>query len=160
MGYIDGISIFIYVLFLVYLIFKSKKNELYQLLLSFGIAFVWVSIARNYYHYNHHMLEIFGITLFPLFAWALGLFIVYLIYSYFKKKSFILFVGIYWSLLIFVETFAYHVLNIHDLATAGYKGLPLCNCIHAPVWMQISYFLLGLIYFGLCKWIGLEKLNA
>jgi hypothetical protein len=121
-------------------------------------------IAKNQYHYNIAVMSIYGISIFPLFAWALGLFSVYMIYLYLEMvlkihetiKKVILFIILYWSILISTETIAYHIFNIKNMATKMYAGLPICNCIHAPKWMQISYLLLGIIYFTISK---LMKLN-
>ena len=53
----------------------------------------------------------------------------------------------FWFGLLGIETISYHILEIRNLATANYKGLPICNCVHAPLWMQISYFIIGPLYF-------------
>jgi hypothetical protein len=42
-------------------------------------------------------------------------------------------------------------------ATFGYPGLPLCDCIHAPRWVQVTYLSMGPIYFGLAEWLGLNR---
>ncbi len=49
--------------------------------------------------------------------------------------------------LISVETIAYHLFGMQNLTAAAYPGIPICNCMHAQPWMQLSYFLLGPIYF-------------
>ena len=122
-------------------------------------------IANNQYGYNRNVMTIFGLSSFPLFAWACGLFAAYLIYSHWEHKfkfvNFIkktlLFIAFYWPLLISIETIAYHVFNIKNLSAAAYAGLPICDCIHAPLWMQISYLALGPLYFIICELIGLEN---
>lgn len=161
----DYILIFVFVFLFPYLFMSKRKNALNHLYLSSLISLTWVIIARNEYGYNTKMLNIFGLNTFPLFGWATGLFGLYLIYSYYEEKlkldknwqKFLLFIGMYWPLLIIAETLGYHVFNIHNVATGVYSGLPICDCLHAPTWMKISYFSLGPIYFGLCELLGLEN---
>lgn len=148
-----------------YLLLTKRRVLFNHLIVAFFIAFIWVFLTKDGYSYNHPTTSIAGINLYTLFSWVLGLFILYLIYSHYehklKEKTFArklgLFIIFYWPTLIAVETLAYHVFNIKNLATAAYKGLPLCDCIHAPVWMQISYFSLGIIFFLLCYKLGLEN---
>ncbi len=98
----------------------------------------------------------------PLFAWTLGLFALYVIYSYNRKalklkgffKSFFLFVMVYWVLLLVMETIAFHWIGIKNIATGRYDGLPVCNCIHAPIFMKVAYFSLGIIYFFIIDFIN------
>lgn len=135
-----------------YLLLTGRKNSIKYLLISSGVALIWVLIAKNQYGYNREMLTLFKLNLFPLFAWASGLFGTFLIFSSFSKKI-RYFAIFYWFVLILAETVAYHFFNIKNLATAQYEGLPICDCMHAPLWMQMSYFSMGLIYFGVCKLI-------
>ena len=161
----DLLLIVSYILICIYLFLTARKLAFYHLFVSSLIAIIWVLLARNYYGYNQEMLVIFGINLFPLFSWAIGLFGVYMIQSYWecklKEKNYIgrilLFLAFYWPLLILGETIAYYAFGIKDIATSMYPGLPLCNCLHAPIWMQISYFAIGPIYFLICNLLGLEN---
>lgn len=161
----DILMIGVYFMLYPYILLTARKTAFYHLCVSSLIALIWVFIAKNQYGYNKEMLIIFGLNSFPLFAWASGLFGVYLIYSYWEHKfkfvspikKIMLFVAFYWPILISVETIAYHIFNIKNLSTAVYTGLPICDCIHAPGWMQISYFSLGPIYFGICELIGLKN---
>jgi hypothetical protein len=122
---------------------------------AFFVALAWAVITRNKYNYNKGFVSIFGISVYPLFSWTLGLFLLYAVYAYcerrLKKPTFAkrlgFFLLLYWPPLITVETVAYHFLNIRNVATAAYAGLPLCNCIHAPLWMQIGYFSIGIAFF-------------
>jgi hypothetical protein len=50
--------------------------------------------------------------------------------------------------------------NIRNLATAGYPGLPLLNCIHAPYRMKIVYFSMGPVYFLLLTLFKKAKANV
>lgn len=155
--------IIVYILLLFYL-FLFRKVLLKYLLVSSIVSLVWILIANNQYGYNKDVLFIFGLNTFPLFAWALGLFAVYLIYLYVLKKfefvgikKGLLFVAFYWPLLILGETIGYHVFNFKNLSAAVYAGLPICNCLHAPLWMQVAYFGLGPLYFVICEFVLNEK---
>lgn len=156
---LDILVVTVYFMLYFYLLFFNKKILRLRLYLSSFISLIWMFIAKDQYGYNQNWLSVFGFNLFPLFAWALGLFIVYFLYDYidkkwFKTKLFVkitLFFVFYSSLLLFAETIAYHLFNIRNLAASMYAGLPLCDCLHAPLWMQVSYFALGLIYYLLCK---------
>lgn len=161
----DIVIIFAYFFIFLYLYISSRKNWIYYLCISSLVSLAWIFFANSYYGYNIEMLNFFGLNSFPLFAWAIGLFGVYFLFSNIKNyyvinhfRSFLLFCFFYWSCLLLVETIGYHVFNIQNLETSVYQGLPLCNCIHAPVWMQISYFLLGPAYFILCKVLTLKKI--
>ncbi|MBU0982044.1 hypothetical protein KKC94_05120 [Patescibacteria group bacterium] len=151
----DYLFIGVYVLIIPYLILSRRTRLLPNLVISSIIAIIWTYLASSMYDYNHVYITILGMNAYPLFGWAIGLFGVYMIFSHygyrFKKcrftKKLLLFCLMYWILLIIAETVAYHIFNIHDLATAAYSGLPLCNCMHAPHWMQAAYFAMGPIYF-------------
>ena len=54
---------------------------------------------------------------------------------------------------VIAETVGYHLLGIHNIGTSQYVGLPLCDCLHAPIWMQIGYFSLGPLHWLLVKMI-------
>jgi len=49
-------------------------------------------------------------------------------------------------LLILIETLAYHVFEFKNLGGAEYVGLPICDCIHSPPWMQTVYLFFGPIF--------------
>ncbi len=155
----------VYFLLTLYSLLASKKTAFNYLMIASLVSIIWMFFANNQYGYNHKMLLLFGLNSFPLFAWATGLFLLYLLYSYLEIKlnlknlitKTLFFIVLYWSVLIFAETVAYHVFNIKNVATAAYAGLPICNCLHAPPWMQISYFAIGPIYFGICKLLGLKN---
>ncbi|MDA1196760.1 MAG: hypothetical protein O2779_02230 [Nanoarchaeota archaeon] len=150
-----------------YLLITKRKMLLNHLGIAAVVALGWMLIAKKQYGYNQVFLVVAGINLFPLFSFAIGLFLVYLIYSHyehlFREKGYVkmllLFSAFYIPLLLGVETLAYHVFNIRNLSTAVYAGIPLCDCIHAPPWMQISYLLLGPLYFSICYVLKLENLH-
>ena len=153
MNLINPISIIalIYFIILFYLLF-TKNKKFYDLMISSALSLVWLFISKSQYGYNQNFTSLANINLFPLFAWATGLFLVYHLYPL-KKNSknfiekFLLFIIFYGIILIIAETIGYYVFNIHNIATAMYNGLPICNCLHAPLWMQISYFALGPIFY-------------
>jgi len=157
--------IFAFIIIFIYLFLTNRKHLLIHIIVSLIIAIIWTIIAKDYYGYNKDFLIIFGINLYPLFAWTVGLFWIYILYaffqSYLKEKTFIkkitLFSAIYIPLLIFGEYVAYHIFNIQDIQTALYSGLPLCNCLHAPLGMKLAYFLMGPLFFIICYLLNLEK---
>lgn len=135
-------------------------------LLSLILSLLWMIIARDHYTYNHKFTSFMGISLFPLLGWTIGLFIVYAMFRYLyhsEKKGYLvqllLFSIFYWSLLIAAETIGYHFLNIKNLAAASYAGLPICDCLHAAIWMKIAYFLMGPIFFVICSFIDINYFN-
>ena len=162
---LDYLMIGVYLLLYPYLFLTARKNAFYHLYVSSIISLIWVFLANSQYTYNKMVLTFLGLNAYPLFAWASGLFAVYMIYSHWEHKiksiSFIkrlgLFTIFYLVFLISVETIAYHFFNIIDIANIAYAGLPICNCIHAPRWMQIVYLVMGPIYFVICELLGLEN---
>ena len=161
----DILVITIYLLLFPYLIFTSRIKALSHLIVASFIAIVWMLFAKGNYAYNQNMLVLFGINLFALFTWSVGLLATYVLYSHWEHKlgnnpykKFFSFIIFYWAMLIFFETMAYHVWGIVNLKTATiYSGLPICDCLHAPHWMQAAYFLIGPIYFLICEALDLEN---
>lgn len=161
----DYVVIAAYFLLIPYLFLTQRMLLFYHLIVSSGVALIWVVIAKNEYGYNIDFITIGDINLYPLFAWAIGLFFTYVLYSHYehilKRQGYIrkilLYAAFYIPPLIAVETIAYHWSNIHNIATAAFSGLPLCDCIHAPHWMQASYFAVGPIFFTICYLLKLEN---
>ena len=161
----DYVVIASYFLLIPYIVLTQRKILLYHLIVASSIAIIWMLIAKKEYGYNQDFITILGINLYPLFALAIGLLVTYVIYSHYEHilreptftKKIVLFILFYWPLLIAVETIAYHLLNIHNLATALYAALPVCDCIHAPRWMQIAYLSMGPIFFIICHLLKLEN---
>lgn len=144
-----------------YKYFKEKINKKHlspYLAISFIISCFWILATRKNYEYNYEFYKIGDISLFPLLSWSLGLFAFFVLFLYIKNfiklkniwREFIFFILLYWFILISLETAGYHIFGITNLATSEYPGLPLCNCIHAPSWMQYAYFIMGPFYFSLC----------
>lgn len=163
----DIVMMIVYLALYPYLLLTLRKHALYNLIISFGVSLIWMLIAKDEYFYNIKMMVLWEINLFPLFAWSAGLFASYLLYSHAKKiirdpsiiKKFVLYLAFYWPLLILVEAISYHLFNIQNLASAMYSGLPICECIHAKVWMQIAYLLMGPAYFFICEFVGANNLH-
>jgi len=150
---------------IIYLMISNRRMLFYHLIISFIIVLIWMLLAKDQYSYSYDFLTVFGLNTFPLFAWTVGLFWIYVLYLlceyHLRKKGFakkiILFILVYWPILIAVETIAYHFFSVKNFPTALYSGLPICNCLHAPWWMKTAYFSMGLIFFTACYLLKLEK---
>lgn len=161
----DYVVIAAFFLVIPYLILTQRRTLFYHLMVAFFVALIWMIIAKDKYSYNQNFLVVAGINLFPLFAWAVGLFLAYVIYSHYEHifneqrfvQKLLLFTLFYVILFILVETIAYHLFNIQNLATASYPGLPICDCMHAPRWMQAAYLVIGPIFFTICAILKLEN---
>jgi glycosyltransferase involved in cell wall biosynthesis len=152
----------VYFLLYPYLLLTLRSPAIKHLLASSLVASCWYLIAKEQYGYNREMLLIGGHTVYPLFAWAVGLFGVYLMYAYWVRLlpfrsipvRILFFAMLYWALLFGSEILAYNYFQFRNIATAGYAGLPLVDCIHVPVWMQVAYLVNGPIYFLICELSG------
>lgn len=160
----DYVVVAAFFLMIPYLFYTGRKILFYHLLLSFLMAILWVVFADSLYEYNFNFINIMGLELYPLFSWSVGLFVVYLLYRqhrYFPEywgfvRHFVLFNFLYLILLITVETVAYHYFGI-KIISASYPGLPVCDCIHAPLWVKSVYLMFGSVYFSVAYLFGLEK---
>jgi len=138
-----------------FLILTKRKELIFSLIVALMIAVIWGQIAEKYYVYAESGFKTELLNFYPIFFWTFGLFMAILLFRDIKlifgiktfKVKLIIFSGLFWFGLFGIETISYHILEIRNLATANYKGLPICNCIHAPLWMQISYFIIGPLYF-------------
>lgn len=161
----DYVVIAVCVLMVPYLYLTNRVNLLKHFGMAFLISGIWVINARKQYHYNYDFIDVFGISLYPFFAWSAGLLGTYLIFEYYRnklknkdfKKQFFVYLFVFWTLLIFGEVVSYHLFDVRNLASASYSGLPICDCIHAPNWMKISYFLLGPLFFVISYVMGWEN---
>jgi hypothetical protein len=162
--HIDVIAIFVFLVLFPYLYFTGRRKSIKFLLISSVQAIAYFYFARTLYQYNRAMILINGYTVYPLFAWAIGLFGGYLIYSHWAARTpsqslrirFWVFASIYWLLLLFGETITYRFFNFHNIAAASYSGFPILNCIHGPSWVKAAYVVNGPIYFLLCEAAGLS----
>jgi hypothetical protein len=159
----DFMIIGLYLLLFPYLYLTHRRHAVFHLLVSSVLACFWLFVAREQYGYNRELLVISGYNIYPLFAWAVGLFGVFLMYAHwvpaFRKMAFlkkmIFFTALYWGLLFGSEILAYRVFNFRNIATAQYEGLPFLDCIHVPDWMKVAYLLNGPAYFLICELLGL-----
>lgn len=143
-----------YIATLVYIILTRQHRFLLVAAVGLGLSLTWSVFARSVYGYNTETIILFGVSLYPLVAWSFGLLIGYMFYSLVKKavsatkwwQELALFNVLYVPILIALETIAYHVFDVVNVATSGYDGLPLCECMHAPLWMQAFYFMMGSIF--------------
>ena len=154
-AYADWVLLGSWLFIVVYLLQKRRIEAFLHLLLATLMASIWVHFAKDYYGYKFDYLTIFGMNTLPLMAWTLTLLGVGEVCNQlpFKRKIFkyLVFVPTFWVLLILFETVAYHVLEIRNTMTSNFIGLPYCDCIHAPVWMQVVYFTMGPFYYGLTE---------
>lgn len=164
----EFILIVLFIATVVVLELARQRNLLKHLFVAVFFGCIWMIISHNEYNYNTTVAAIFGVNLFSLFGWILGLFASYLIYRGLRNilrvdkwwKQFMLYTVIYVPMLIVAETLGYHVFGIVNLATAVYPGLAVCDCLHAPAWMVASYISMGPIYFATCLLIGLESISG
>ena len=155
----DLVLLAIYLSLYPYLYLTGRSQWIYRLIISSGVALAWMILAGGMYQYRVGMMNLFGMNLFTLLAWALGLYAAYTFFLHLNRifniqgtaKRMLLFLSIYWPMLIIVESIAYHVLLFRNIQTLAYPGLPLCDCIHAPFWMQFAYFAMGPVYYALCE---------
>lgn len=123
------------------------------------VALCWVFFTREMYFYNLGFGTVASLNLFPLICWTIGLTVGYLIVSYVLSRiavrrillQLVIVFFLYAVVIIFLETFAYHAIGVKNIGTSYYTGLPLCDCLHAPLWMQAGYFLLGPIHWLLVR---------
>lgn len=145
------ILIFSFYVVVYFYIVRFKTNSIRYLGLSTIISIIWLSIAKDFYFYNTEMVKLFGLEIYPLLAWSLGLFAIKELYENIapknKIKAILLLTIIYIISIITVETVSYHVVGFKN--SFNYAGLPLCDCIHVPVFMQIYYLTIGPIYYAL-----------
>ncbi len=146
-------SIIAFIIVLLYLKFTERIYLVENLLASLLLAIVWVSFAKENYNYSTGFTYIHGVCLFPVLVWCLGLFGVSMLLSNSERFNnaspltrLVIHSSVLWVCLIAVEILAYHVFGFRNKATLSYPPIPVINCIHAPRWMQIMYFLLAPIY--------------
>lgn len=162
------ILIVLFIATVIVLELTHRRNLLKHLFVAVFFGCIWMIISHSEYNYNTSVATIFGINMFSLFGWILGLFASYLIYRGLRNllgvnkwwKQFILYAVVYVPMLLVVETIGYHTFGIVNMATAVYPGLAVCNCLHAPAWMVASYISMGPIYFATCLIVGLESTSG
>lgn len=159
----DFMMMAVYLLLFPYMYLTERKKAIAHIAVASVIACCWIAVAKGQYGYNRELLVISGFNIYPLFAWAVGLFGVYLLYAHWVPafwqrspvKKMLLFAAFYWGLLFGSEILAYHVFNFRNVATAAYAVFPVLDCIHVPGWMKAAYMLIGPFYFLVCEAAGL-----
>jgi hypothetical protein len=135
----------------IYVFLTRRYISFLHFIISTSIAFLWVYCARNNYGYNYSYFSVAGMNLLPVAAWSMGLLSVSEILNHFgierMRVRILFFTLLFWCALIFIETYAFHVIGIRNISTGNSNGLPFCNCIHAPWWMRIVYFSMGPAYY-------------
>jgi hypothetical protein len=153
--YADVILLISWILIICYLFLMRRYYAIMHQLIATFLATAWVSFARDFYGYRFDYLTIGGLNTFPLLAWTIALLGLGELCNNFEMRRkifyFFLFVPMFWISLILVETVAYHVLNMRNVMTSSFGGIPFIDCLHAPRWMQVSYFCIGPLYYGLTK---------
>lgn len=149
----------------VHLYLTGRMHWMRQYLLVVLLAVGWVYMTREYYSYNKGFALFFGLSTFPITTRIMGFMAVYGLHDhamrYFKIHGFwrqFLFFSIPFAVLhVFLEKIGYDYLGIHNVITASYPGLPFCDCLHAPSWMQTGYLLLGPLFFTLAYGLNANK---
>jgi len=155
----DTIFIAMHVFLSAYLVATQRTGLLFPLATALLVSTTWIYLAQDYYAYDRSFLVIGNMNLWPWSAWVWSLFLVCYVYRGVEARyairgrlnRLLVFSLIFWFMLISAETFAYHSLGLVDIATLKYEGLPLCDCIHGPGWMQAGYLALGPLYFILTR---------
>jgi hypothetical protein len=147
----DYVLLISWVLVFGYMMLMKRYEEVSHLLLATVISILWVHFAKEYYAYKHDFVIIFGMNSLPLMAWSLTLFGLYQVCNNYKFRNkafnFLLFFLVFFVFGIVFETVAYHLLDIRNTMTSQFEGLPICDCVHAPRWMQWAYLALGPVYY-------------
>ena len=133
---------FVFILIIFFLYKKNKEGIKNEAIIAFIISLIWV--WKYGYIYKTNNLIIFGINLFPLFAWTLGLILLREVYEKLKGKRFLKATLIYWIALISLEWFGYAILNIQ--LDSNFPGLLGFNVMHGTDTLQLVYILLGPAY--------------
>lgn len=150
----EVIIITLYLSLVACLIALRHRKFLATALVAFLLSLVWTGALGDTYNYTVNTMNIAGLNLYALFAWSLGLLVGYMLYTALHRRfplkklwqKLALFNVIYIPLLIAAETIAYHVFGVINASTAMYGGLPLCDCLHAPLWIQFAYLAMGSVF--------------
>lgn len=134
-------------------------HQMLVAVLSLIIAVTWTYATRQMYDYNMSFTSVSGVSLFPIVGWTLALFTGYFAVNAIIKHAGVrhiaiqfVIVGLFYAIAVVIaETVGYHVIGIQNIGTSAYAGLPVCDCLHAPAWMQIGYFALGPLHWVITK---------
>jgi len=159
----DVVFPLIYLLLFPYIFFTGRNYLLRYLIIASVCSLVWMLIGGGIYGYQDTYFSIGPISIYPLAAWTVCFFLAYLFAGHFDNdqaafwKKFLVYSICYLFFVIFYETVAYHVFEIRNPTTIGYPGLPVCDCIHAPVWVQVTYLSMGPVYYLICQFPGIRN---
>jgi hypothetical protein len=99
----------------------------------------------HFYEYTTPNLFIGKINLFPVISWTFGLVLLREIYERLHHKYKLIYLSIAHVITLFlVEYIGYYLLNI-QLKTS-FTSLLGTGIIHAPLWLKITYILMGPAY--------------
>lgn len=147
-------------------IYLTDRLELYKVLISsFLLSLAWMAFSKENYFYSPEYLTLLGINLYALFSWTaglMGIYIIYLHYEEFLKRfsktiRFVIFSFTYIFFLLLLEFLFFNFFGVQNLAAVSYPGLAICNCLHAPLWMQISYLIIGPIYYLIMQFVRFKN---
>ncbi len=161
---------FIYGFFtLIAVSFFLEKKKFWAWIPALAVSWLWIYIAtavwNAYYGYDDLKFYIFGIAVFPIVTWPLGLMAGYLIVVPFIKienrfKKWMMIFLIYAVGLILLESVGHNIIGLHLHYGKQFRGWPVLNCFHSPPWMQIGYFLNGFVFYGLTSFLENTKLTG
>lgn len=145
----------LYIAVIAFLLLTRKTRYFIPAAIALFFGVIWTLTVGDVYSYNVATVTVLGVNTFALIGWSLGLLVGYILYTrairHVKQakmwQRLLMFNIIYIPLLLLLETIAYHLLNVVNVGTSTYAGLPVCDCIHAPAWMQASYLFMGTAYF-------------
>ncbi len=130
-----------------------------------AISWLWVGMAGDLYAgYNTFRVTILGVSLFPILAWPNMLMLLYFwAYPALAGRTWwgawLRLSLLYSTLLILFEYAGYHFAGIHLDAGRSYRGWPVLDIFHCPWWMQVAYFLNGILFCGIICW-GTARFEA
>lgn len=132
------------------------KKILKSIGIAFLIGFVLEFIFLNFWMYNSKInIFLFGVPLFIVFLWSLLLPVSYalreLLVKIIKPSNKLVFDLILFVLLIIpIEYIGSNVLGVF-FATEFPSLIPACNCMKAPLWLYVVYFIVMEIYFKIME---------
>lgn len=137
-----------------------ERDRMWVFFPALLVSWSWVYIGRGVYsgYSDVFRYSVWGISLFPIIAWPTILFLAYLgLYSRVKANSWwnkwLKLSVIYCIGIIFFEYWGYNIAGVRLDSGTAYPGWPILNIFHCPWWMQVAYFLNGIIFFGIVSLI-------
>ena len=134
-----------------YILWKEKVGQ--ELIVAFLLAILIASF--HFYEYTTPNLFIGKVNLFPVISWTFGLVLLRELYEKLNKKYKLAKITLIYILGLFlVEYIGYYLLNI-QLKT-NFTSLLGTGIIHAPLWLKITYLLIGPIYILLTDYLKVK----